>query len=152
MAAVNTRTGLAYNRLWHHICADGLVVGRLAARIATVLQGKHKPIFMPHNDCGDYVVVTMAKGMQFTGRKLEQKVYYKHTGFPGSLRTKSASDLMQSDPASVLRKAVSGMLPKNRLRAIRLSRLKIFALSAHPYSQNFARSYEQTAQREVSFF
>jgi large subunit ribosomal protein L13 len=152
MAAVNAKTGLAYNRLWHHVCADGLVVGRLASRIATILQGKHKPIFLPHNDCGDYVVVTMAKDLRFTGRKLQEKFYYKHTGFPGSLRKIATRDLMETDPATVLRRAVSGMLPKNRLRAVRLDRLKIFASSGHPYAANLAQSYEETPQREISFF
>lgn len=116
-------------------------MGRLAQSIATVLQGKHKPIFSPAADCGDIVVVTNVKRMLFSGHKLKEKVYRRHTGWPGGLKEVSALDLMKRDPAEVLRKAVTGMLPKNRLRKFRMSRLKIFEESDHPYKQNIWKSF-----------
>ena len=126
-----------------------MVVGRLASALALTLQGKHKPVFTPHNDCGDYVVVTNVEGLFFSGRKLEQKGYYRHTGYPGGLIRVPARDLMERDPASVLRKAVKGMLPKNRLQDRRLARLRIFVGGTHPYGPNIARSYEAVPQRLV---
>lgn len=113
------------------------------------LQGKHKPIFTPHNDCGDYVVVTNVEKLFFSGHKLEQKGYYRHTGYPGGLIRVPAYDLMKRDPESILVKAVKGMLPKNRLQNDRLARLKVFVGGEHPYSQNITRSYESISQREL---
>lgn len=124
-------------------------VGRLATRLSIVLQGKHKPIFTPGVDCGDYVVVTNAERVTFTGRSLEQKAFYHHTGYPGGLRRTALKDLMRSDPTAVLRRAVSGMLPKNGLREKRLGRLKIYPSGSHPYTANIAKSYEGMAQREA---
>lgn len=147
MAAVHSLSGLALARLWHHVDASGGVVGRLAVEIARLLQGKHKPIFTSSNDCGDYVVVTNAGQMQFSGKKLEQKSFYYHTQYPGGLRRTRLCDLNQSDPAQVLRKAVYGMLPRNKLRVRRMSRLKIFAMNTTPYEQNFERSYDRIMQR-----
>ncbi|EGO02130.1 hypothetical protein SERLA73DRAFT_132957 [Serpula lacrymans var. lacrymans S7.3] len=120
-------TVLAYARVWHHVDASDRVLGKIAERIALVLMGKHKPIYDKSLDCGDYVVVTNAKNIKVTGRKDEQLVYRKHTMYPGGLKETEYKDLMDSKPYEIIRHAVSGMLPKNKLRERRLSRLKVFA-------------------------
>lgn len=115
-------------------------LGRLASRIAVLLMGKHKPTFDPSTDCGDYVVVTNCAALHMTGRKKWQKMYYRHNTRPGSLKAVTMDVLMEKHGGSeVLRKAVSGMLPKNRLRDKRLARLKAFEGEAHPYKQNVIR-------------
>jgi large subunit ribosomal protein L13 len=115
-------------------------LGRLASRIAVILMGKNKPIWDPSTDCGDYVVVTNCAALHVTGRKKWQKTYYRHNTRPGSLRSVTMDVLMaKHGGAEVLRKAVSGMLPKNRLRDKRLARLKAFEGDAHPYKQNLIR-------------
>lgn len=115
-------------------------MGRLASRIAVLLMGKHKPVFDPSSDCGDYVVVTNCAALHLTGRKKWQKTYYRHTTRPGSLKAVTMDVLMEKHGGSeVLRKAVSGMLPKNRLRDKRLARLKAFEGEAHPYKDNLIR-------------
>ncbi|KFH43949.1 54S ribosomal protein-like protein [Hapsidospora chrysogenum ATCC 11550] len=148
-------TRLAYSRAWHHISAtkphptlstkagDDVTppsLGRLASRIAMILMGKHKPIFDPSTDCGDYVVVTNCSALHITGRKYWQKTYYRHSTRPGGLKSLTMDELMDRHGGSeVLRKAVRGMLPKNRLRDRRLARLKAFEGDAHPYKQNLMR-------------
>ncbi|KAI0840661.1 ribosomal protein L13 [Hypoxylon sp. FL0890] len=146
-------TKLAYSRAWHHISASELhptlstqpnltppSLGRLASRIAVILMGKHKPIWDPSTDCGDYVVVTNCAALHVTGHKKWRKMYYRHNTRPGSLRSVTMDVLMaKHGGAEVLRKAVSGMLPKNRLRDKRLARLKAFEGDAHPYKQNLLR-------------
>ncbi|KAL2277368.1 hypothetical protein FJTKL_00071 [Diaporthe vaccinii] len=150
-------TRLAYSRVWHNISAstphptlstvksppEAITppsLGRLASRIATLLMGKHKPIYDPSTDCGDYVVVTNCAALYTTGTKKWRKSYYRHNTRPGSLKEVTMDVLMEKFGGSeVLRKAVSGMLPKNRLRKKRLARLKAFEGEAHPYDQNLAR-------------
>ncbi|OHE94458.1 50S ribosomal protein L13 [Colletotrichum orchidophilum] len=146
-------TRLSYSRVWHQISASapheilstqpGVTppsLGRLASRIAVLLMGKHKPTWDPSTDCGDYVVVTDCAALHVTGRKKWQKTYYRHNTRPGSLRQVTMDVLMEKHGgAEVLRKAVSGMLPKNRLREKRLARLKAFEGEAHPYKQNVIR-------------
>ncbi|KOS21183.1 54S ribosomal protein L23 [Escovopsis weberi] len=153
MSQVVGLTKLAYSRVWHSISASaphptlstqpGVTppsLGRLASRIAVLLMGKHKPVFDPSSDCGDYVVVTGCAALHVTGRKKWQKTYYRHTTRPGSLKAVTMDVLMEKHGgAEVLRKAVSGMLPKNRLRDKRLARLKAFEGEAHPYGQNLVR-------------
>jgi large subunit ribosomal protein L13 len=122
-----SQTRLAFARQWHHVdlAASPLTLGRVASRIAVVLMGKHKPTFDPSTDCGDYVVATACARLKTTGRKMEQKMYYSHSTRPGSLKSMSMERLMEKwGGAEVLRRAVRGMLPKNRLRATRLARLK----------------------------
>ncbi|KAI0071842.1 60S ribosomal protein L23 [Panus rudis PR-1116 ss-1] len=119
-------TALAYARVWHHVDASDRVLGKLAERIAIVLMGKHKPIFDPSADCGDYVVVSNARKVKVTGKKAEQKVYRHHTMFPGGLKEITYRDMMARKPDEIIRQAVSGMLPKNKLRERRLERLRIF--------------------------
>ncbi|OLY80991.1 54S ribosomal protein L23, mitochondrial [Smittium mucronatum] len=114
----------------------------MGTKIATVLMGKHKPIFDPASDCGDYVVVINAKHVEVTGRKFEQKIYRRHTGRPGGLKETKFSDLIEKDPTQVIKHAVSGMLPKNRLRDVRIGRLLVFPEGEHPYEQNIMKIYD----------
>ncbi|KAH9939313.1 60S ribosomal protein L23 [Epithele typhae] len=119
-------TALAYARVWHHVDASDRVLGKLAERIAIVLMGKHKPIYDPAVDCGDYVVVTNARKIHVSGKKAEQLVYRKHTMYPGGLKEIPYARMMERKPDQIIREAVSGMLPKNKLRDRRLERLRIF--------------------------
>jgi large subunit ribosomal protein L13 len=113
--------------------AKGLVLGRLASEVAKLLRGKHNPAFSPHLDCGDFVVVVNAAEVRLTGKKREQKVYYRHTGYPGGVRQVSAGRLLGSRPEEVVRRAVKGMLPKNRLGRDLLGKLKVYAGQSHPH-------------------
>ncbi|KAF7789421.1 hypothetical protein EIP86_000365 [Pleurotus ostreatoroseus] len=120
------KTALAYARVWHHVDASDRVLGKLAERIAIVLMGKHKPIYDPSVDCGDYVVVSNARRVKVTGKKAQQIVYRHHTMFPGGLKEIPYNQMMDKKPDEIIRQAVSGMLPKNKLRDRRLERLRIF--------------------------
>ena len=112
-------------RTTHKIDASGKIAGRLASEIAVLLQGKNKVSYQPHLDCGDIVEVSNVKEMKFSGKKLDQKVYHRHTGYPGGIRTKELKNLMKEDPADVLRRTLHNMLPKNKLRNNMLKRLII---------------------------
>lgn len=112
------------DRKTHKIDAEGKTPGRLATKIVTLVRGKNKPSFEPHRDMGDNVVVENVEKMKFTGRKTEQKKYYSHSGYPGGLKETPLEELMEKNPEEVLRKAVMGMLPKNKLRAKQIKRLK----------------------------
>ncbi|MCA9369695.1 MAG: 50S ribosomal protein L13 [Pseudomonadales bacterium] len=125
-------------RVWHEIDAMDVVLGRLATRAARLLIGKHKPTYTPHIDAGDYVVVTNAASVALTGRKETDKVYYRHSGYPGGLRSQTLGELREKNPTEIIRKAVYNMLPDNRLRSERMARLKIFAGSDHPHSTHFS--------------
>ncbi|MBI2103431.1 50S ribosomal protein L13 [Candidatus Woesebacteria bacterium] len=120
-------------RDWHLIDAEGKVLGRIATDAARLLIGKHKPNYAPHLDMGDYVVVINVKEVKVTGRKEKQKVYRSHSGYPGGFKEVKFSALIKKSPEKVIEYAVSGMLPKNRLRDDRLRRLKVFAGSEHKY-------------------
>jgi large subunit ribosomal protein L13 len=120
-------------RQWHVIDAQGKVLGRMASEIAKVLRGKHKPIFTPNLDTGDFVVVVNARGVKLTGKKLEKKVYYRHTEYPGGIREKAAAVMLAEKPEEVVRLAVKGMLPKNRLSRKLVSKLKVYAGPEHPH-------------------
>jgi large subunit ribosomal protein L13 len=120
-------------RRWYVADADGQVLGRLATRIATVLRGKHKPSFSPHLDAGDFVIVINAKGVRLTGHKLADKTYFRHSGYPGGIRRASAQELLEKKPARVIREAVEGMLPKNRLGRRLATKLKVYAGPDHPH-------------------
>jgi large subunit ribosomal protein L13 len=120
-------------REWFVIDATGLTLGRLASQIATVLKGKHKPIYSPHLDTGDFVVVVNAHKVRVTGRKLDQKFYYRHSGYPGGLKEISLRDQLNRHPDRVIRFAVRGMLPKNRLGRQMIKKLKIYATPGHPH-------------------
>lgn len=120
-------------RKWHVIDANGLVVGRLASRVAMILRGKNKPVFTPHVDTGDFVIIVNADKIRFTGNKLEKKAYYRHSGYPGGIRKETAADIMKKSPERILMSAVRGMLPKNRLGRQQLKKLKIYCGAEHPH-------------------
>ena len=118
---------------WHVIDADGKTLGRLSSEIALLLQGKHKPMYVPYLNTGDYVVVINASKVRVTGKKLEQKMYYRHSGYPGGIKQRTFNEQMERNPEMVLRQAVKGMLPKNRLGRKLLRGLKIYTGPAHPH-------------------
>jgi large subunit ribosomal protein L13 len=128
-----TREEALEARRWHVIDAQDKIVGRVATRVATVLRGKHNPTFTPHEDTGDFVIVVNAAGLRMTGNKAESKEYHRHTGYPGGLRTRRAVDELRDHPDRVLREAVKGMLPKNRLGRQLATKLKIYVGSDHPH-------------------
>lgn len=119
---------------WHIIDADGLTLGRMATRIATVLRGKHKPTYTPHEDLGDHVIVINASKVKLTGNKLTQKTYYRHTGYIGGIKEITAEKLMQKDPTQVVTKAVTGMLPKTRLGRSMATKLRVYSGGSHPHA------------------
>ena len=125
-------------RNWHLIDAKGQILGRIAQRIAQILIGKHKPTFTPHIDGGDYVVVINASEIKVTGKKLSDKIYYRHSGYPGGLKSESLQKLLERRPSAVIERAVYGMLPKNKHRNIRIKRLKVYAGNQHPHQANIA--------------
>jgi large subunit ribosomal protein L13 len=120
-------------REWYLVDAQGQTLGRLATQIADTLRGKRKPQYTPHVDTGDFVVVVNAEKVAVTGNKLDQKRYYRHSGYPGGLRSRTLRDQLERRPTEVLRTAVRGMLPKNRLARRQLTKLKIYAGPEHPH-------------------
>ena len=120
-------------REWYLVDADGQTLGRLATVIADTLRGKRKPIFTPHVDTGDFVIVVNAEKIHVTGNKLDQKRYYRHSGYPGGLRSRTLREQLERRPTEVLRVAVKGMLPKNRLARQQITKLKIYAGPEHPH-------------------
>jgi len=126
-------------RVWHLIDANNQILGRMATRIAQLLIGKNKPYLVGYLDCGDYVVVTNAAKVKISGDKSTQKLYSHHSGYPGGFKQISFKDQMAKDPTKVIIHAVSGMLPKNKQRADRLVRLKIFVNDKHPYGEKIKK-------------
>jgi large subunit ribosomal protein L13 len=120
-------------RKWYIVDAEGKVLGRLATKIATLLSGKHKPFYTPHVDGGDFVIVLNAKRVQLTGQKREQKVYYRHSGYVGGLTEIKAREMIDKHPERVIKLAVKGMLPKNKLASRMLRRLKVYSDVIHPH-------------------
>jgi large subunit ribosomal protein L13 len=120
-------------RRWYVVDADGAVLGRLASEVAKILRGKHKPIFAPHMDTGDHVIVVNARGVRLTGGKENEKVYYRHSGYPGGLREIGYARLLAERPVLAVEKAVKGMLPKNRLGRVMITKLKVYAGADHPH-------------------
>lgn len=131
---VKTTKKSEIKRDWQLIDAQDQILGRLAVKIAGLLMGKNKPYFVYHLDCGDYVVVINAGKVRVTGRKPKQKIYYRHSGYPGGFRETPYAKQMEKDPREIIRHAVLGMLPKNKLRSPRLARLKIFSNEKHSYA------------------
>jgi large subunit ribosomal protein L13 len=121
------------DRKWHVVNADGLVLGRLASRVAAVLKGKDKAIYTPHVDTGDFVVIINADKIRLTGNKIDQKEYYRHTGYPGGLRVKKVKDLIQDAPEEIVSTAIRGMMPKSRLGRQQFKKLKVYRGSDHPH-------------------
>ncbi|GBE05082.1 MAG TPA: 50S ribosomal protein L13 [Nitrospirae bacterium] len=135
------KTFLAKNtdveKKWHLVDADGAVLGRLASRVASILKGKTKPIYTPYIDTGDFVVVINAGKVRLTGNKLENKEYFRHSGYPGGIKKRTAKELMNSTPEKLIISAVHGMLPKNRLGRKQMKKLKVYSGPEHPHqSQN----------------
>lgn len=130
-------------RNWFLIDADGKILGRLAADIASRLRGKNKPVYTPHVDTGDFIVVINAEKIGLTGKKLENKIYYHHTGYPGGIKGISAGKLMQLKPEDLLRFAVKGMLPKNTLGRAMLKKLKIYTGSEHPHDAQLPKEIKR---------
>jgi len=120
-------------REWYVVDATDKTLGRLASEIARILRGKHKPIYTPHVDCGDFVIVVNADKVRVTGRKLDQKMYYRHSGYPGGLTSISLRDQLDRHPERVLQAAVRGMLPKNRLGRRMIKKMKVYASPDHPH-------------------
>jgi large subunit ribosomal protein L13 len=120
-------------RVWYVVDADGKTLGRLATQIADVLRGKRKPTYTPHVDVGDFVIVVNAEKVAVTGDKREKKLYWRHSGYPGGIRSRTLGDLLEKRPEEVIRKAVKGMLPRNRLARQQLRKLKIYAGPEHPH-------------------
>jgi len=129
-------------RDWFVVDADGQTLGRLATQIATLLRGKHKPTFSPNIDGGDFVVVVNAEKVVVTGRKTDQKMYYRHSGYPGGFKAIPYSRMMNTHPDRILRFAVKGMLPKTRLGRQQLLKLKIYAGPTHPHTAQQPQVYE----------
>jgi len=121
-------------REWHVVDATGQTLGRLASQVARILRGKHKPIYSPAVDTGDYVIVVNAEKIHVTGRKLDQKVYYRHSGYPGGLKAITLRELLKKRPTRVVEHAVRGMLPKNRLGRRMFKKLKVYAGPDHPHA------------------
>ena len=135
---------------WHVIDASDVVLGRLASHAAILLRGKHKPIFAPHVDTGDFVIVVNAEKVALSGRKLEQKRAYRHSGYPGGLRSMTYGELMNRHPERAIEKAVRGMLPKNSLGRGMLRKLKVYAGPDHPHQAQKPVPFEikQVAQHD----
>ncbi len=129
-------------RRWYIIDAEDKILGRMATEIARVLRGKHKPSFSPHVDAGDFVIVVNAKRVKVTGAKEDDKRYYRHTGYPGGLRTATLSEMREKKPAAVVRLAVKGMLPKNRLGRGQLDKLKVYGGPEHPHEAQLPEPFE----------
>jgi large subunit ribosomal protein L13 len=129
-------------REWYVVDAQGKTLGRLASEIAKILRGKHKPIYVPHLDCGDYVIVVNAEKVRVTGKKLDQKFYYRHSGYPGGLKSINLRDQLQKHPTRVLEAAVRGMLPKNRLGRAMIKKLKVYAGDLHPHQAQQPKALE----------
>ena len=121
-------------RDWYVIDAEGVNLGRLATRVADVLRGKHKPTYTPHIDCGDFVIVVNASKVNLTGNKLNDKIYYNHSGYTGGLRERTAREMIENYPTEMVERAVKGMLPKTRLGRQMYKKLFVYAGSEHPHA------------------
>ena len=136
MTSMKTYVATPENRQrdWLLFDADGATLGRLATQIADALRGKRKPTYTPHVDTGDFVVVVNAEKISVTGNKLKDKRYYRHSGYPGGLKSRTLNDMLERRPAEVIRLAVKGMLPRNRLARKQLTKLKVYAGPDHPHA------------------
>lgn len=120
-------------RKWYLVDAEGQTLGRLATRVASVLRGKHKPIFTPHMDTGDHVVIVNAEKIHLTGDKVRRKTYYRHSGYPGGLKAETVEEVLRKKPSAVLERAIKGMLPKNPLGKQMGRKLNVYAGATHPH-------------------
>ncbi len=131
-------------REWHVVDASGKTLGRLASQVAKLLMGKHKPIYVPYLDTGDYVVVVNAARVSVTGKKAEQKIYYRHSGYPGGLKSYTFEELFARHPTRVIELAVKGMLPKNRLGRAMFKKLKVYVGGDHPHHAQVGKRGENS--------
>jgi len=122
------------DRKWYVVDASDQVLGRLATRVASVIRGKHKPVFTPNMDTGDFVIVINADKIKLTGKRANEKTYFHHTGYPGGGKTRTITEMLQKNPEFVIRQAVKGMLPKNRLGRKLIKKLKVYAGAEHPHT------------------
>ena len=136
------------DRRRHLIDASGRVLGRLATEVAVLLRGKHKPIFSPHLDTGDFVVIVNAERVVFTGQKLKNKLYHRHSGYPGGLKTTTAQQMLKAHPTRILEAAVRGMLPKTKLGDALFRKLKVYAGPAHPHASQQPIPFVKTTVKE----
>ena len=132
-------------RDWYVVDAEGKTLGRLATQIADALRGKRKPEYTPHVDTGDFVIVINAERIRVTGDKLTKKVYYRHSGYPGGIKSRTLAEMLDRRPEEVIRKAVKGMLPRNRLARAQLRKLKIYAGPEHPHVAQQPKEMEVSA-------
>jgi large subunit ribosomal protein L13 len=137
------------NARWYVIDAEGQILGRVATQVATILRGKHKPMFTPHLPCGDFVIVVNAAKVEVTGNRLEQKIYYRHSQYPGGLKQETLRQALQKHPERVIERAVKGMIPHNRLGADILHRLKVYAGPTHPHEAQQPIVWEQPTAESV---
>lgn len=135
-------------REWHLIDASDKVLGKLATQVANLLMGKHKPMFTRHLDMGDYVVVINAEKVRVTGNKAKQKLYYRHSGYPGGFKSISLEKMLETHPARVIEHAVKGMLPQNRLRAKMMKHLRVYVGDAHPHQSQTGVASAKSEQAE----
>jgi large subunit ribosomal protein L13 len=136
-------------REWHLIDVKGKILGRVSSEIAQLLMGKSKPYFVKNMDCGDYVVVINAKEVKTTGKKEDLKTYYRHSGYPGGFKAEKLKDLRQRNPEEIIKHAVSGMIPQNKLRASMLKKLYVFAGEVHTYGDKFKAPKAEVKTEEV---
>ena len=134
------------NPAWHVIDAEGRTLGRLSSEIAVLLQGKHKPIYVPYLNTGDYVIVINAEKIRVTGKKLEQKMYYRHSGYHGGLKEETLTQVLKKKPTRVLQHSIKGMLPKNAMGRRMLSRLKLYVGDKHPHEAQVKASQQTTEE------
>ena len=137
-------------RAWHVIDAEGLVLGRMATEVASLLRGKHKPTFAPHMDMGDHVIVVNADKIVLTSGKADRKMVHRHSGYPGGLHSETYAHLMGRRPAEAVRRSIVGMLPKNRLGRQQARKLKIYAGESHPHAAQKPQPLEITGARRES--
>ena len=137
-------------RAWHVVDADGLVLGRLGTEVARVLRGKHKPIFAPHMDTGDHVIIVNAAKIVLTSDKAEKKLSYRHSGYPGGLKHTTYTNLLAQRPEEAVRKAIRGMLPKGPLGRQMLRKLKVYAGPTHPHSAQQPQAFDIAGARRAS--
>jgi len=129
-------------RKWLIVDANGQTIGRLASEVASILRGKHKPIYTPHVDTGDHVIIINAEKVEFTGKKLQDKKYYNHSGWAGGLRERTAAEMRDKYPRELLERTIKGMIPHNRLGRQMVKKLHVYAGSEHPHQAQKPESYE----------
>ena len=134
---------------WYVIDAQGQILGKVASDVAQILRGKHKPTYTPHLNCGDYVVVVNAEKVAVTGDRLDQKIYYRHSQYPGGLKQQTLREVLQKHPERVIERAVKGMLPHNRLGADNLRRLKVYAGPNHPHEAQQPIAWSRPTPEQV---